>query len=173
MRRQFRTATIGWLAAACAFFATATRGAEPPAGSNSLLIRYRVVGTDNVTQVTSMSDGYIFRDGLVIERLTNDVGKCEITRASALPERLLILKKKLGENRVDIQQGDCISEPPGPFTVEREVTWFGRGKRQHSYRYGNHGPLGGSCPAEVIQIDLAISDVLGTATGTQREQTCP
>ena len=136
------------------------------------MIRYRVVSTDSFTEITSTFDGFIFRDGLIIERLTDDVGKCLVVRASALRERLSHLKVALGVNRVDIQQGNCANEPPGDYTAVREVTWFGRGRRQHSYRYGL-GVSGLVCPSEIAQIDHAITSVLGGATDALTEQTCP
>jgi len=145
---------------------------QPPPDPRSLLIRYRVVSTDSLTEITSTLDAFIFRDGLIIERLSDDAGKCLAVRASALPERLSLLKVALGVNRVDIQEGNCTNEPPGNYTAMREVTWFGRGRRQHSYRYGL-GVSGLLCPSEINQIDHAITSVLGGATDALTEQTCP
>lgn len=154
------------------FVAQAHAAELPPPGPTSLLIRYRVVSTDSFTEITSKLDAFIFRDGLIIERLTDDVGKCLVVRASALPERLSRLKVALGINRVDRQQGNCTNEPPGDYTAVREVTWFGRGRRQHSYRYGL-SVSGERCPSEIDQIDHAITSVLAGATDALTEQTCP
>ena len=153
--------------------ATPTQAAAPPPAPTSLLIRYRVVSTDSFTEITSILDAFIFRDGLVIEHLSNDTGGCSYVRASAQAEKLARLKTVLGRNRVDLQQGNCTSEPPGDSTVERQVTWFGRGRRQHSYRYGFGDSFGELCSFELREIDLVITEAIGTAIDRQTAQTCP
>jgi hypothetical protein len=164
---------VGYIVAAVILAVSQAQAAGLPPDPTSLLIRYRVVSTESLTEITSTFDGFIFRDGLVVEHHFNDTGECSVVRASALPEKLSRLKTALGVNRVDIQQGNCINEPPGEFSVERQVTWFGRGRRQHSYQYGVGHSFGGVCPSEVQLIDRAITDVFGTATGEQTRQTCP
>ena len=164
---------VGYLIAATILLAQTQAAGLPPPEATSLLIRYRSVRVDFFPEVTSTYEALIFRDGLIIERRANSVGECQVVRASALPEKLSRLNVTLRENKVGLQQGDCISETPGDFRTEREVSWFGRGARQHSYRHGFGDSFAGSVPPEIIRIDLAIADVLFNSTGRQTAQTCP
>jgi hypothetical protein len=144
--------------------------AEAPAAATSLLIHYHVTSLEVLTGVEATSDSLIFRDGLVIERLEDSLGRCSVVRSRALPQALRDLNAVLARNRVGLQQGNCSSEPDGDYRVERRLTWFGKGSRQHSYTIGTL--LGELCPLATREIDQAVTAVLGTATERQVATAC-
>lgn len=170
--RQLRTAVIGWLVAASAFLATATRGAEPLPGSTSLLIRYVRTTTSTLFGTRSTGDSLIYRDGLVIERVNDGGVLCWVLRGTASPEELGNLLATLATNRIGQQQGNCqIKEPIDNFHVETQVTWFGKGNRQHRYQTSNEAAS--LCPAATMEIDQAIQSLLATAGKDQTSIPCP
>jgi hypothetical protein len=161
---------VAAITATAALLSTAALSAASPPAPSSLLLRYRVT-FDAIIGPTATTDSFIFRDGLVIQKGTDGLGACAVVRADAVPEKLRQLRDALARNRVATQEGDCSSEPPDEGLVEREVTWFGKGTRTHTYRTG--AGLGEMCPLSTLEIDLAITALLGTVVDAQTAQTCP
>ena len=162
---------IGCIVAASALFATETQSAGAPAPS-SLLIRYHVTSTEALAGATSTGDSLIFRDGLIIENFIGGDGHCLVVRSTALIGMLKELQHALSSNNVGFQSGNCASQDaPGDYQVERQVTWFGRGERQNTYKIGT--ALGALCPSGTLEIDSAIQSLLTTAKDKHVAHTCP
>jgi len=171
MQLQLRTAAIGWIAAVVVSLATATPGAESST-SSSLLIRHLRTSTSTLSGTTSTVDSLIFRDGLIMEHINDGNVLCWILRGTASPEELRELRDALAKNRVDLQRGNCqIKEPIDNFHVETQITWFGRGSRQRTYRTSNGAA--NPCPESTVEIERAIQSVLASAQGEQTPVTCP
>jgi hypothetical protein len=143
----------------------AAEAATPP-GSASVLLRVRLTEVSPSLGFSSTRESFIFRDGLVVERGSDNADRCWVTRAAGSAAMLGDLQQALAQNHVGLQAGNCqIKEPVDNFVAERTVTWFGRGARQHTYRTGN--ALLGPCPDETVEIDRAIRFFLANAAGAQ------
>lgn len=137
--------------------------------ATSLLLRHDVTAVSDFTGGSSVSERLIFNDGLVIAREVDEAGRCSLIRSSASRATVRSLQRVLAENRVAAQQGDCtIKEPIDNFLFEKQVTWFGRGQRQHTYRTGNR--MGDLCPDSTSEIERAIQAVVAEAFGSPAAQ---
>ena len=146
-----------------------TATAQPAQTSTSLILRFKVTATSDFSGGTSLSESLIFNDGLVIAREVDEGGRCNLLRSSASRASMRNLQRALTENRVAAQAGGCtIKELIDNFLVEKQVTWFGRGQRQNTYRTGNR--MGDLCPDSTAQIERAIQAALAEAFNSPEAQ---
>jgi hypothetical protein len=143
--------------------------AQSPQMNTSLLLRQSVTAVSDFTGGRSSSERLIFNDGLVIAREVDAAGRCHLIRSTASRTTVRNLQRALTANRVATQEGDCtIKEPVDNFLVEKQVTWFGRGRRQHTYRTGNR--MGGLCPESTSEIEGAMQAVVADAFNSPAAQ---
>jgi hypothetical protein len=143
--------------------------AQSPQTNTSLLLRQSMTAVSDFTGGRSSAERLIFNDGLVIAREVDEAGRCHLIRSTASRTTVRSLQRALTANRVAAQQGDCtIKEPIDNFLVEKQVTWFGRGQRQHTYRTGNR--MGDLCPDSTSAIERAIQAVVANAFGSPAAQ---
>lgn len=136
--------------------------AQSPPTNTSLLLRQGVTAISDFTGGRSSSERLIFSDGLVIAREVDEAGRCRLIRSSASQTTVRNLQRALTRHRVAAQEGDCtIKEPIDNFLVEKQITWFGRGPRQHTYRTGNR--MGDLCPEATSEIERALQAVVAEA----------
>ena len=168
--RSIKVLSVSLLCTAvAALFASELRAAET---TPSPLIRYVRHARSTLLGSESRTDRLIFRDGLVIERLNSKDELCWVARSQALGAKLGELREALTRNRVALQEGECqIEELIDNLVVETRVTWFGKGRRQNSYRTTNSGT---PCSAGIHEIDQAIQTLFSTASrGEEVPIACP
>lgn len=150
-------------------FSASMARAQSPQTNTSLLLRQGVTAISDFSGGRSSSERLIFHDGLVIVREVDEGGRCYLIRSAASRATVRDLQRVLAENRVATQQGDCtIKEPIDNFLVEKLITWFGRGERQHTYRTGNR--MGDLCSDSLNEIERAVQAVVAEAFGSPAAQ---
>lgn len=159
MRRKLSLCLAAWV-----FLTTHAARAESSPDDRLLLHLHEAFDSD-FFDFSGTTETSIFRDGLVVERGSDSGNHCWIRRGAGTPEMLHELQEVLLRNRVGFQEGNClIHEAVDNFAVERQVTWLGRGGRQHTYKTGNvfHDP----CTAGTVEIDDAIRSFVANAQRT-------
>jgi hypothetical protein len=147
-------------------------GATPAAGDERApLVRYRVILTEGIEGKQVVRESLVFRDGLLLEQVTDGSSECTLFRKRLSDHEMDQLKATLAANRVGVQSGSCASDDaPGEYHIERVLTWFGRGNRQNTYVIGT--ALGPRCPSDVLMIDRTIQTVLATASDGPSARAC-
>jgi hypothetical protein len=96
----------------------------------------------------------LYDDGLVIQTTVTNVAEVTLLRSAGTARTLPDLKGALAANRVARQLGFCDLGVPTSDTDRLSVTWFGRGRRNHSFTTGQSYDV--QCPQSTKSIVAAI-----------------